>query len=141
MMKERWKCLWQKYGSIVSYTFFGVCTTLVNLLVYYICAYSFRMGTEKSTAAAWFFSVLFAYITNKLFVFGSKSFQRRLLIREMCSFFLCRLGTGILDLAIMYLCVSRLGWQDMPVKLASNIMVIVVNYVASKWWIFRKGAK
>ena len=140
-MTERWKQLWQKYKNVISYLFFGGCTTLVNLLVYYICAYFAGMGTEKSTAAAWFIAVLFAYITNKLFVFESRSFRRRLLVREISSFFFCRLGTGILDLAVMYLCVERLRWYDMPVKLFSNVLVIILNYAASKWLIFQKGPK
>lgn len=135
-MTEIIKKLWRKYRSVILYLFFGGCTTLVNLLVYFLCAYPGHMETGTSTVAAWFMAVLFAYITNKLFVFESRSFQKKLLIREIFSFFLCRAGTGALDLAVMVICVEKLGWFDLPVKAASNFLVIVLNYVASRWLIF-----
>ncbi|MGI6007458.1 MAG: GtrA family protein [Ruminococcus sp.] len=140
-MSGKLKILWRTYRSVISYLFFGGCTTFVNLLVYYLCAYPLGIGTQQSTAAAWILSVLFAYITNKLFVFESRSFKKKLLIREAFSFFLCRAGTGVLDLAVMYICVERIGWYDLLVKAVSNILVIIVNYAASRWLVFRKGSK
>lgn len=130
-----------RYKSVISYLFFGVCTTLVNLIIYYLCARILGMGTAGSTAAAWAAAVLFAYITNKLFVFESRSFEKGLMIRELASFFACRLLTGVMDLAIMYICVDHLGWNDMVMKVISNVLVIVINYVASKLLIFKKQEK
>ena len=136
-MKE----LWNRYKSVINYLFFGVCTTLVNIIIYYLCARILKMGTAGSTAAAWAASVLFAYITNKLFVFESRSFEKGLMIREIASFFACRLLTGFLDLAVMYVCVDHLGWNDMVMKVISNVLVIVINYAASKILIFKKNAE
>ena len=136
-MKE----LWNRYKSVINYLFFGVCTTLVNIIIYYLCARILKMGTAGSTAAAWAASVLFAYITNKLFVFESRSFEKDLMIREIASFFACRLLTGFLDLAVMYVCVDHLGWNDMVMKVISNVLVIVINYAASKILIFKKNAE
>lgn len=136
IMTEIIKKLWRKYRSVILYLFFGGCTTLVNLLAYFLCAYPGHMGTGASTAAAWFTAVLFAYITNKLFVFESRSSQKKELIREALSFFLCRAGTGLLDLAVMVVCVEKLGWFDLPVKVLSNLLVIILNYAASRWLIF-----
>lgn len=134
-MKE----LIKKYKSIISYLFFGVCTTLVNIVVYYLCAHSVGMTTVISTVIAWIASVLFAFITNKLYVFESKSFEKKLLLREGISFFGCRLATGILDLVIMYISVDLLDMQDIFMKILSNVLVIVLNYICSKLVIFKKA--
>ena len=130
--------LLQRYKSQLLYLFFGGCTTLVNIAVYGLCAHMAGLSTTVSTVIAWAASVLFAYLTNRTWVFESRAHTASDILREMGSFFLCRLATGGLDLAIMYVCVDRLGFPDMPVKLLSNVLVIVLNYVASKLFIFTK---
>ena len=132
--------LFVQYKDIISYLFLGACTTLVNLIVYYACAHPFHLSTAVSTVAAWILSVLFAFITNKLWVFESKSWKRDVVIRESASFFLCRLATGIMDLVIMLITVDILGWNDLLMKIVSNVLVVIINYVASKLLIFRKKA-
>ena len=130
--------LLQRYKSQLLYLFFGGCTTLVNVVVYGLCAHAAGLSTTLSTVIAWVVSVLFAYLTNRTWVFESRAGAAPDILREMGYFFLCRLATGALDLAIMYVCVDRLGLPDMPVKLLSNVVVIVLNYVASKLFIFAK---
>ena len=128
-----------RYKHMLAYVFFGVCTTAVNVFVYFLCARLMGLNTAWSTILAWFFAVLFAFLTNKSLVFGSKSWERSLLIRELSAFYLCRLATGVIDLATMLLTVDVLGWNDMLMKCVSNVIVIVLNYVASRFIIFRKG--
>ena len=130
--------LLRRYKSQILYLFFGGCTTLVNVAVYGLCAHMANLSTTLSTVIAWALSVLFAYLTNRTWVFESRARTAPDVLREMGYFFLCRLATGALDLAIMYVCVDRLGLPDMPVKLLSNVVVIVLNYVASKLFIFAK---
>ena len=129
---------WKKYRDIVSYLFFGVCTTAVNILVYDICYLASGIGNVPSTVVAWLVSVLFAFVTNKLWVFQSKTRQAKALLHEVLSFFGCRLATGVLDVVIMYLAVDCMGGNGLVWKLISNVLVIVLNYAASKFWIFRK---
>lgn len=131
--------LMMRYKHMLAYVFFGVCTTAVNVFVYFLCARLMGLNTAWSTILAWFFAVLFAFLTNKSLVFGSKSWERSLLIRELSAFYLCRLATGVIDLATMLLTVDVLGWNDMLMKCVSNVIVIVLNYVASRFIIFRKG--
>lgn len=121
---------------MILYLFFGGCTTLVNIIVYYICS---RMGlrTSLSTVIAWALSVLFAYVTNRKFVFKSKAFGFLPILKEILGFFLCRFATGLLDLVIMVVFVDFLHLNDMVIKVLSNILVIVLNYVASKLFIFK----
>ena len=130
--------LLHRYKSQLLYLFFGGCTTLVNVVVYGLCAHAANLSTTSSTVIAWVVSVLFAYVTNRTWVFESRAGNLSDVLREMGYFFLCRLATGALDLVIMYVCVDRLGLPDMPVKLLSNVVVIVLNYVASKLFIFAK---
>ena len=132
--------LLQRYKSQLLYLFFGGCTTLVNVAVYGLCTRMAALSTALSTSVAWGTAVLFAYLTNRTWVFESRAHTAPGILRELWSFLLCRLATGALDLAIMYLCVDRLGLPDIPVKLLSNLLVIVLNYIASKWIIFSKPA-
>ena len=130
--------LLQRYKSQLLYLFFGGCTTLVNIVAYGLCAHVADLSTTVSIAIAWVVSVLFAYLTNRTWVFESRASTASDILREMRSFFLARLATGVLDWAIMYICVDRIGLPDMPVKLLSNVVVVVLNYVISKLIIFAK---
>ena len=134
-MKERI----EKYKSFLAYIFFGVCTTGVNIAVYGICT---RCGwtTGKANVAAWILAVLFAYITNRQWVF-----------KEFLTFLACRIGTGVIDQVIMIVGVDYIGpryiqpeflflW-GMAVKTGSNVLVILLNYVFSKLLIFTKKDK
>lgn len=90
-----------------------------------------------STIFSWIISVLFAYITNKLWVFESRSFGKKVLVREITTFFGARFISGIIDLAIMFLFVDMLLFPAMIIKFISNIFVVIFNYVASKVVIFK----
>ncbi|MDO4169026.1 MAG: GtrA family protein [Lachnospiraceae bacterium] len=129
--------LFTKYKGIISYLFFGVCTTIVNIISYYICARQLELSTVASTVIAWLLSVLFAYVTNKQFVFESKSWKKEIILKEMFSFFVCRLATGMLDLVIMVIGVDVIHFYDVGVKIFSNLLVIILNYIANKMIIFQ----
>lgn len=133
-MKE----LIEKYKSLILYLFFGVCTTLINIITYYISAYIFNLSTLISSVLAWILAVVAAYITNKIWVFECKSKEIKVLIKEIISFFICRVFTGIMDIVIMVICVDILHFNDMIIKILSNILVVVLNYVASKLIVFSK---
>ena len=128
----------QKYKDVIPYLFFGVCTTLVNVVVYWVCAHPFNFNIMVSTIIAWVLAVLFAFITNRKWVFHSEAKTRKEIIKEIVSFFGCRLATGVVDWACMFIFVKILGWNDVVIKFAANILVIILNYIASKLLIFRK---
>lgn len=130
------KKVFNKYRELILYVFFGGCTTLVNWLSYYLFAHIINLNTATSTSLAWFCGVLFAYITNRKWVFNSKAKTKKEIIKEIISFFACRLLTGLVDVFIMWLFVDKFGFNDMIIKLVSNIVVIILNYVASKLIIF-----
>ena len=134
MFRKVWE-LFLKYKEMVLYLVFGGLTTLVNIVTYALFAYVFNMGTVASTALAWIVSVIFAYITNKIFVFESKTDSLAMAVTECVSFFGCRLATGLLDVLIMFVSVNILHFNDMVMKILSNILVIILNYIFSKLFI------
>ena len=100
----------------------------------------FNISNVVSNIIAWILSVLFAFITNKIWVFESKCFDFKIFIKELWNFIVCRLATGALDLGIMYVGVDLLKGPALILKIASNIIVIILNYVMSKLFVFKKGS-
>ena len=128
----------KKYWSIISYLFFGVVTTVVNMVVYYLCYHLWGISSDLSTVIAWVLAVLTAFLTNKPFVFGSHDWSPKVLLPEAGSFFGCRLGSGLVELVLMHITVEMLGLPGMLMKLLVNVIVVILNYVASKLLVFRK---
>lgn len=128
----------KKYWNIISYLFFGVVTTVVNMVVYYLCYQLWGISSDLSTVIAWVLAVLTAFLTNKPFVFGSHDWSPKVLLPEAGSFFGCRLGSGVVELVLMHITVEMLGLPGMLMKLLVNVIVVILNYVASKLLVFRK---
>ena len=129
--------LYQKYREMILYLVFGGLTTLVNIFSYFVLTDLGNIQYLVSTALAWVLSVLFAYFTNRVWVFQSTASGAKAILVEMGSFFGCRLLSGVIDLGIMFLCVSVLGMPDKLIKILANIVVIILNYLFSKLFIFK----
>ena len=134
---EKIKELLVKYRELILYLVFGVLTTVVNYVSYLIFAPLFKTTTIP-TVIAWVLSVIFAYFTNRVWVFQSHAKGAAALFREVLSFFGARLLSGVIDVGIMWVFADRMGLNDKIVKLASNVFVVIFNYVASKLVVFRK---
>ena len=113
-------------------------TTVINIVIYNLCYNSVGMSNTLSNVMAWIVAVTFAYLTNKVWVFESTSWKWEVLKREVMAFISCRLATGVLDIVIMFICVDVLGMHALLMKVISNVLVIVLNYVFSKLVIFKK---
>ena len=139
-MKKLWNKLWEKLVNYetVSYFIFGVLTTLVDWVSYGVFTRLWEMDYRMATAGSWAAAVLFAFVTNKLYVFGSKSFKGKAVVWEVVNFFLARIFTGILDMALMWLLVDFGDMEGLYAKIIANVVVIVVNYLESKFWVFKK---
>lgn len=122
------------------YAIFGILTTAVNVAVYFLSHNLIGMSNVISTVIAWVIAVAFAFITNKIWVFDSGSFDWKTLTHEIPTFFGSRLVTGFLDVTIMYFTVDIMSWNSMIWKIISNVIVIILNYVASRFIIFNKNA-
>lgn len=132
--------LLRQYKAIIFYLVFGVLTTLVNIVTYHLCYEVWGVPNVPSNIIAWVLSVAVAYLTNKVWVFDSKSFAPAVLLPELWKFVSCRLATGLMDLAIMWVGVDLLQGPATPIKIGSNVLVIVLNYAFSKLLIFKKQA-
>lgn len=130
--------LYNRYRSFVLYVFFGVCTTIINIAAYTLCARVFGMGTVSANVTAWIAAVAAAYITNKIWVFESRAWTTKAVIYEIVTFAACRATTGAMDVAIMYVSVDLLSFQDIMMKVISNALVIVLNFLFSKLVIFKR---
>ncbi len=138
---ELTKTLFNKYKEIIMYGIMGVLTTIVNIIVFAICEKIIGINALVSNVIAWIVSVIFAYITNKLFVFESKSFKKEILIKEIISFTSARIFSLLLEEVIIYVMIDIMNINSLIVKVFSNIVVIVVNYILSKLVIFKKKDK
>ena len=137
-MLEKIKNLVKKHWDILSYLFFGGLTTVVNYLVYLPCYNLFSLSAAASNAIAWVAAVAFAYVTNKPFVFRSHDWSAKTVIPELTKFVTCRIGSGLLETAILFVCVDLLSWNGNVWKLITSVLVVILNYVASKLLVFRK---
>ncbi|MFG6350679.1 MAG: GtrA family protein [Oscillospiraceae bacterium] len=133
------RALLDQYRELISYVFWGAMTTAVNYLSYTLLTEILRVHYLAATVTAWIISVLFAYFVNKLFVFQSRNWGRTAL-RELWQMVASRLFSLGLEMAVMWCFVDLLRCPHLAVKLAANVVVVIVNYVLSKWIIFRKSA-
>ena len=137
---EKIKELYKKYKEIINYLIFGVLTTVVSLLVYYISVYTFlnpenAVQLQIANILSWIAGVAFAYFTNRKFVFESEEKNK---LKAAGKFVSARVVTLIMDMIIMYLGVTILLLNDKIIKLISQVVIIVSNYVFSKLFVFKK---
>jgi putative flippase GtrA len=132
------KQLYNKYKELIMYGIMGVLSTVINIVTFAICEKIFGINALVSNVIAWVVAVIFAYITNKLFVFESKSFKKDVLIKEIISFTSARLFSLLLEEVIIYVMIDLMNINSLIVKVFSNIVVIIVNYIFSKLVIFKK---
>lgn len=133
------RALLDKHRELISYVFWGGMTTAVNYVSYTLLTEGLHIYYLTGTVIAWIISVLFAYFVNKIFVFQSRGWGRKAL-RELWQMTASRLFSLGLEMAIMWFFVDLLLCPHLVVKLAANVVVVIVNYVLSKWVIFRKNA-
>lgn len=124
--------------ELIAYIFWGVMTTLVNYAAYFICTKLFSIHYLVSNFIAWTISVVFAYVVNKVFVFASKDWSGKRLFKEIWQFAAARVFSGAAETGMLWVLVDIMGYRDSIIKVLTGVFVIVVNYVFSKWVIFRR---
>ncbi len=135
-LKKLWRFL--TTPEMILYIVFGVCTTIINILVCGLCYDVLHWNVLVANTIAWIFAVIFAFITNKLYVFKSKSFEKKLFWREFVTFMVARLLSLGIDSLGMWLLVEVYGGNVWIAKVLMNVIVIIINYVLSKLVIFKK---
>ena len=138
-MLKKLKSLIETHNDILTYLVFGVLTTVVNYLVYLPCYNLLQLSASVSNAIAWVAAVAFAYLTNKPFVFKSHDWSAKTVLPELARFLGCRIGSGIAETVILLLTVDILGWDGNIWKLVTSVLVVLLNYVGSKLFVFKKS--
>ena len=131
------KKLINKYNELIMYGIFGVLTTLINLLTFYVLD-KLGVNVYLNNSIAWVISVLFAFITNKLYVFNSKDTSYKIIAKEGIAFFLARIFSYFVDMFTIFMIFQVMGINKMIAKIISNVIVIIINYLLSKIIIFKK---
>lgn len=135
--------IYMKYKEIINYLIFGFLTTVISLGVYYLLTMTVlnaksSIELQLANTISWCVGVLFAYFTNRKFVFDSNNKNKK---KEFINFATSRVSTLFLDMFVMFLFVTVLKYNDQIIKIFSQILVIVGNYLLSKFIVFKKDVK
>ena len=122
--------------EIFNYLVFGVLTTLVNYVSYFGATRGLKINYIVANIIAWFISVVFAYVTNKFWVFEDKSLEIKKLVKEVFMFFAARVMSGGVETLMLFVFVKLLGFDDVVIKIVASVFVVIFNYVVSKFFIF-----
>lgn len=131
--------LYYKYKEIFDYLFFGGLVTIVNFISYYIPANIIGVDKIVSNLIAFIISVIFAYVVNKEYVFETKWEGIQNVFKEFSSFVISRIGTGLLcDILIFAFMINILNINDVISKIFTQILVVILNYIIGKWFVFKQ---
>ena len=133
--------LYRRHREQIDYLFWGVMTTIVNYGSYFTFTRAMHIHHLASNALAWVISVIFAYIVNKIFVFRAKGWAGRTVLREMAQFTSGRVLSGAVEMLLLLVFIDWIGFPDAPIKILSNVIVVVMNYFVSKLLVFRRKEK
>lgn len=128
--------LYKKYKEIILYLIFGVLTTLINIIVFYLFNDLIKIDYKISNIIAWIISVVFAFVTNKTVVFESKN--KNNIGKEIITFFIARIVSLIVDMIMMIIMIDIMKITSIIAKVITNVIVVIINYIFSKFIIFRK---
>ena len=135
---KEFKIFLKKYSEVISYLIFGVLTTLINLATFWILSTVFNLETIAATVAAWIIAVAFAFITNKIWVFKSKTKTNQETTKEAIMFVIARLITLGIEVFLMWLMVDNFKQDKLIWKLLCNIITVILNYLFSKLIVFKE---
>ena len=127
----------KRYYDVLTYLFFGALTTAVNYLVYLPCYNWLGVSAGISNIIAWIVAVIFAFLTNKPYVFKSYDWSAKVLLPELGKFVGCRIGSGILETVLIFLTVDWLCLNGNWMKLIISVLVVILNYIGSKFFVFK----
>lgn len=141
---------YKAHKEVLMYLFFGGCTTVVSIITFAIgrkmfgshdvdmAGLAFDAGLIAANVFSWICAVTFAYITNRIWVFSDKAHDTPGIVKECAAFFAGRLFTLVLETILLELAISKIGMNDMVAKVIVQIVTIVLNYVISKLFVFKK---
>lgn len=136
-MDKFYKKYIKPHQDIIAYIFWGVVTTAVNLITYHLCFNIIGIEYYTSSIIAWVAAVITTYLTNRKWVFHSKAKSAKEITTEIFRFTASRAATLVMEMAILYLGKDVLGIAEDPTKYIATILVIILNYILSKFFVFQ----
>lgn len=127
--------IYKKYEEIINYLIFGVLSTVISIASFALFNKVFHIHYNVCNILSWILAVSFAFVTNKLYVFKSKETN---IIKDLIKFFASRIATLIIEVIIMFIMVDLIKIDEMISKVIAQIIVIILNYVFSKIFVFNK---
>lgn len=135
--------LYKKYQEIINYLIVGVLTTVVSIVTYFL--FSLVLDIENNilfilaNVLSWICAIIFAYITNKKFVFNTMTSNKKEEVKVFSMFVSSRITTLLIELAFMFITVKVMLINDKIAKVVAQFIVIVLNYILSKLFVFKKN--
>ncbi|MDD7114361.1 MAG: GtrA family protein [Lachnospiraceae bacterium] len=134
---NHWMEPYKKYKEILLYLFFGGLTSVVSIVSYAYCDVIMGMNPLIANVISWILAVTFAYITNKIWVFQVEIHGKKELLQQMVSFYTGRLLTLGIEEVILFIFITKCGFNSLVVKIVAQVVVVVSNYIISKCFVFR----
>ena len=129
----------KNHSEVVAYILFGILTTAVNFLVFLLGYEFLTISATASNIIAWIIAVVFAFLTNKPFVFKSRNWSRQVVIPEFIRFVSCRIGSGVVETTFLFVTIDCLGWNGTVLKLIASGFSMVMNYILGKCVAFKNS--
>lgn len=133
------KAFWERYRLFIEYNIFGFTATLMETFLYWLFYRVIELSNVQATLIAWIITVIYAFFTNKIFVYKSNFWRFTSVAIEFASFFGFRVITGVYNVFHMWLTVDILSWWPVPMKAIAALIVGLMNYLLGKWVVFKKG--
>ena len=129
---------YKKHKEVLLYIFFGGLSFVLNIVCFVLFERMFGMGELVANVLAWIITVLFVFFTNRIWVFDGKVETKKDFAKQMIDFYIGRIATLILEELILFIFITKAGFNSLIVKIIAQITVIVTNYIISKLWVFKK---
>ena len=129
---------YKKYKEILLYLFFGGLTMIVSIVSYAICNLVFGIDVLVANIISWLLAVMFSFYTNRIWVFQASTNSISGFLKQMVSFYSGRVVTLIIEEIILFIFITYLQYNSMVVKIIAQVVVVILNYVISKLWVFKK---
>ena len=131
------KTPWQKYGTFIIYCIFGFTATVLETFLYWVFYRKAGLDNVPATVIAIFFTITYAFFTNKIMVYRSRDWRLNTLMKELGEFYAFRIATALFNIGYMYVTVSILDWPAVPMKAVAAVFVGIMNYVLGKLVVFK----
>ncbi len=135
---RRWQPLYQKHKAVLLYLLFGGLTTVISIGTFWLGHSVLQLNEHFSNVISWVLAVLFAFLTNRVWVFSAPTDNAKAFWKQLFRFYGGRLTTLAVEELLLFVFITVLKINGMVVKVGAQIAVLILNFVVSKWFVFKK---